>query len=56
MNSYQETNCVSKQDLSLHEMELRMTERLQIVKNLRLSTTLTDNNTPNIQLPSTRIG
>ena len=55
MNNYQETSCVKKSDSEWHEMELRMTERLQIVKGLRLSDKIPDSNKPNIQFPTTRL-
>lgn len=51
----QNSNCAPKQDTCWHEMEQRMIERLQIVKGLRLSEKPQDNNTPNIQLPTSRI-
>ncbi len=54
MNNYQEENCAPKSDNYLREMEQRMSERLQIVKQLRLLDSVTDTN-HNIQLPTSRL-
>jgi len=54
MNNYQEENCVPNPDNYLREMEQRMTDRLQIVKQLRLLDSITDTN-HNIQLPTARL-
>ncbi len=56
MNNYQETANAKIADNNWREMEQRMSERLQIVKNLRLAENTLDKPSHNIQLPTPRLG